>query len=148
MKSKERNYMCSNYITATITAVALLLSVSLTFADENAAGSSQETTTKAKTSSKSASSSKSKVGVKRKATPKIKTVDINNATSAELKKLPGVSDADAAKIIAGRPYATKAHLLTHKIIAGVTYENIKKHVIAKQPNKDASKNAAIYSKKK
>jgi competence protein ComEA len=79
---------------------------------------------------------------------KIKLVDINSASSEELKKLPGIGDAEAAKIIASRPYGSKAWLLGHKILPEDKYPGIKDLIIAKQPNKDAAKNAAPYSKKK
>ncbi len=59
-------------------------------------------------------------------------MDINSGSKAELKKLPGIGDAEADKIIAGRPYLTKAHLITHNIISAGAYENLKKLVIAKQ----------------
>jgi len=64
-----------------------------------------------------------------------------------LKKLPGISDTDAAKIIAGRPYGSKAWLVTNNIIDAAVYEGLKQQVIAKQPGQDAAKNAALYSKK-
>ena len=59
-------------------------------------------------------------------------VDINSASKAQLKKIPGVSDAVADKIIAGRPYLSKAHLVTHKIISGAHYAQIKDLIIARQ----------------
>ena len=65
-------------------------------------------------------------------TPKMETVDINSATTAELKTLPGVSDSDAAKIIQGRPYADKSQLVSKKVVSEVTYDKIKDHVVAKQ----------------
>ena len=49
---------------------------------------------------------------------KINLVDINSATRSELKQLPGITEADAAKIIAGRPYGSKAQLVSHNIISG------------------------------
>ena len=66
------------------------------------------------------------------AAPKMDTVDINSATAAELKMLPGVSDNDAAKIIQGRPYSDKSQLVSKKVVSEPTYEKIKDHVVAKQ----------------
>ncbi|MBL0311799.1 MAG: helix-hairpin-helix domain-containing protein [Holophagaceae bacterium] len=64
--------------------------------------------------------------------PKVNPVDINNASKDELKTIPGVTDAYADKIIAGRPYLTKAHLVTHNIISAGLYDSIKKRIYAKQ----------------
>jgi DNA uptake protein ComE-like DNA-binding protein len=50
-------------------------------------------------------------------------VDLNSATAAELKGLPGVSDADAAKIIQGRPYIDKNQLVAKKVVSETTYED-------------------------
>jgi DNA uptake protein ComE-like DNA-binding protein len=58
-------------------------------------------------------------------------VDINRAGKADLKKLPGIDDAAADKIIAGRPYRSKADLVTRNIIAPGIYEELKRNVIAK-----------------
>src|SRR5881392_2087154 len=65
------------------------------------------------------------------AAPKMDTVDINSATAAELKMLPGVSDNDAAKIIQGRLYSDKSQL-SKKVVSEPTYEKIKDHVVARQ----------------
>ena len=64
--------------------------------------------------------------------PPVKLVDLNSATKDELKTLPGVTDALAGLIIAGRPYLTKAHLVTHRILPNTVYQGLKDRVIAKQ----------------
>jgi competence protein ComEA len=66
------------------------------------------------------------------AAPKMDTVDINSATAAELKMLPGVSESDATKIIQGRPYSDKGQLVSKKVVSEPTYEKIKDHVVARQ----------------
>lgn len=63
---------------------------------------------------------------------KLKPVDINHATRNEIAFMLGIPADLAEKIIAGRPYKTKAHLLTHNIVTAEVYAAIKDKVVARQ----------------
>lgn len=128
-------------------ATALLLPSAASLA----ADQKPETTAKPAAVTSSAKLSQEQARTKKPVTPAnikaaqqaaAKLVDINSASKAELMKLPGVSDADADKIVAGRPYLTKTRLVTKNIVAMDVYQNISKLVIAKQKETPAPKAAA------
>ena len=102
--------------------LALLFSVSLMGVIVAAQGS--EPASKPEAMATSAQMAKAAAGDK---------LDINSATTDQLKALPGIGDAYSQKIIAGRPYRTKLDLVHKKIIPQTTYDKIKDQIIAKQP---------------
>ena len=59
-------------------------------------------------------------------------IDINSATEAELRTIPGIGEAYAKKIIAGRPYRAKNELVEKKILPKGVYDKVKDQIIAKQ----------------
>jgi DNA uptake protein ComE-like DNA-binding protein len=59
-------------------------------------------------------------------------VDINRASAAELKALPGIQDAYAVAIVKNRPYKNKKQLLSKQVIPEVAYGKIKNRIIARQ----------------
>jgi competence protein ComEA len=59
-------------------------------------------------------------------------VDINTASVAQLKALPGIGDPYSDRIIKGRPYATKNQLVSRGVIPAATYAKVQDMIIAKQ----------------
>lgn len=119
-------------IPATLIAAALLLPLNLSAASDKkaeapGASTASATTEKAGKAQQPAAPAKSKA-----ASAPVKLIDINSASKAELKMLPGIGDAEADKIVANRPYPTKARLATNNIIPTEVYEKLKKLIVARQ----------------
>ncbi|MBE0619597.1 MAG: helix-hairpin-helix domain-containing protein [Burkholderiales bacterium] len=126
--------MQRSIISSAFIAAALLLCASPSFAADSTTGPGAETKAISK-----GKASNDKAAKANKAKARAKPVDINSAGKAELKKLPGIKDADADKIIAGRPYLSKADLLTENIVSPGSYDALKSRVIAKQNAASAAK---------
>jgi DNA uptake protein ComE-like DNA-binding protein len=79
---------------------------------------------------------------------KPKLVDINSASVAELKTLPGIGDKQASRIIAGRPYLSKAKLAADKILSETEYFALKGRIVAvqKEPSRPKTAKPAAGSK--
>jgi hypothetical protein len=67
------------------------------------------------------------------AAKKPKPVDINSASAEELKKVPGIGDAEAEKIVKNRPYPTRSHLVTRNVLSYDAYMAVKDRLVAANP---------------
>lgn len=56
------------------------------------------------------------------------SVNINNATQAELEALPGIGPVTASKIISDRPYQKIEELLSKKVVSKSVFEKIKNSI--------------------
>jgi competence protein ComEA len=109
-----------------VTAI-LLLSAGWTLSAEQKAAATPTVAT-----AKPAVAASKPAAKKTSAAVKVRLVDINSAGPNELKTLPGVTDTIAEKIIAGRPFGSKAQLTTRGIVPREVYEGLKGLVVAKQ----------------
>lgn len=65
--------------------------------------------------------------------------DIGSVATAESKALPCIGEAEAKKIVAGRPYLTKADLVTKNVFAEGIYVALKDRIVALQAGAPAGK---------
>lgn len=130
------------YLTTALAAAAvLLLGANLSLALQPKADDAPATIGGMQSTPKS----KQAIAERRKAATKVKRVDLNTASAKALKTLPGIGDAEAARIIAGRPYGSKAWLVTKKIIPDGIFVNINNRIFVGPPYKDEAKNQAFYN---
>jgi DNA uptake protein ComE-like DNA-binding protein len=78
-------------------------------------------------------------------TAPVKKVDLNNASLAELKTLPMVTDEYAKKIIAHRPYMAKGELVTKAGLPEGVYVAVRRKIVLKTPKVSAPKQSAPKS---
>jgi DNA uptake protein ComE-like DNA-binding protein len=64
-------------------------------------------------------------------------LDLNSAEKADLQNLPGMTEDLAEKIGDGRPYKSRAELLSKKILTKAEYAKIRSHVMVKVEKKAA-----------
>lgn len=63
---------------------------------------------------------------------KPKTVDINTASKSELTGTLGITDAQADRMIAARPYANTDQLVTRRVLTNSEYDGIRDKVTVKK----------------
>jgi competence protein ComEA len=61
-----------------------------------------------------------------------KPLDLNSATKEQLLSLPGVTAAEADRVIAGRPYSEPGEVVTRRIMPKTEYDKIADRVTAKK----------------
>jgi competence protein ComEA len=61
-----------------------------------------------------------------------KPLDLNSATREQLLTLPGMTEAEADQVIAGRPYEEPAELVTRRILSKTEYDKISDRVTARR----------------
>jgi DNA uptake protein ComE-like DNA-binding protein len=67
-------------------------------------------------------------------------VDLNQATREELADLPGLGEADAERIVAGRPYTFRDDLLQRGIVTPAQFERFAHRVyVGRSPDTHAGR---------
>jgi DNA uptake protein ComE-like DNA-binding protein len=62
----------------------------------------------------------------------LKAVDINKASLDDLKKVPGLDEGLAKKVIGGRPFKNVDELLSKKILSKDVFDKVKPLLMASQ----------------
>jgi DNA uptake protein ComE-like DNA-binding protein len=61
-----------------------------------------------------------------------KTINLNKASKDDLLSLPGITDHEADRIVAQRPYSSTHELVSRRIVSQEEYDKIKDRIIASQ----------------
>jgi competence protein ComEA len=61
-----------------------------------------------------------------------KPLDLNTATKEQLMSLPGVTAAEADRVIAGRPYNEPHDVVTRRIMTKAEYDKIAEQITARK----------------
>ncbi|MEO6922573.1 MAG: helix-hairpin-helix domain-containing protein [Bryocella sp.] len=62
-------------------------------------------------------------------------LDLNTATVAQLRALPGMGDEYVRRVIAGRPYSAKNQLATRGVLPQAEYARIAGMIVARRVKK-------------
>jgi hypothetical protein len=123
----KRSFMKYGFKSVVLLAGFWLLSTGICSANENKTEALQPAV-KANVSSQNAGNA---AGAKQKHKAKTKLVDINSATKDQLMTLPGISATEADKIVAGRPYGSKAWLVSNKIISAEAFQAVNRLIVCR-----------------
>ena len=133
-------HVVRQYLRQYVTAALLLSAFTLTQAQTPSSSSTPSgshapgtSSTPARATTPSATTQKAtKPSAAQKPVDDANKLDINTATADQLKTLPGIGDAYAAKIVGGRPYTAKNQLTTKGVLPQATYEKVKDLIIARR----------------
>jgi len=128
----KRSSLLSSLVVAAVMAVPVV-ALAQEGSSTPPASTPAPATAPAKTTTTSAKHSSTKSTMSStKSTAHATKPDINSASKDDLMKVKGMTDADADKIIAGRPYKSVSDLKTKKIIDTATYNKVHAHLTAKK----------------
>ena len=65
------------------------------------------------------------------ATKLAQPLDINSASVTDLKKLPGVGNSTAQKIVSGRPFTSTSQLVDKNILSAAAFDKVKDLITVK-----------------
>jgi|SoiMetStandDraft_2_1073263.scaffolds.fasta_scaffold203741_2 competence protein ComEA len=93
---------------------------------------SSQTSSETKSMPASQTSATSTHPMKHMSKARHKVVDLNSASKEQLMKLPGIGEMTADKIIAARPFKSRAQLVSKNLVSKTEYHKIRTWVTAKQ----------------